>query len=97
MIDDQIKNQKADNVSLYFRDLNNGPWISINGQEKFSPASLLKVPLMIALFKIAEQDPQFLKKIIKAEDDSSQIFSQNIKPTKIISPGEEYSIEELIK
>jgi beta-lactamase class A len=43
-------------VSYYFRDLNNGLWTGINERESFSPASLFKVPLMIALLKKAESD-----------------------------------------
>lgn len=45
-------------VSYYFRDLNNGYWIGINERESFSPASLFKVPLMIALLKKAQSDPK---------------------------------------
>ena len=45
-------------VSYYFRDLNNGLWIGINERETFSPASLFKVPLMIALLKKAQADPK---------------------------------------
>jgi beta-lactamase class A len=48
-------------VSYYFRDLNNGLWTGINERETFSPASLFKVPLMIALLKKAETDPGILK------------------------------------
>ncbi|MCG9880186.1 MAG: class A beta-lactamase-related serine hydrolase [Bacteroidia bacterium] len=45
-------------VSYYFRDLNNGLWTGINERETFSPASLFKVPLMIALLKRSETDPK---------------------------------------
>jgi beta-lactamase class A len=54
-----FKNTHKDlHVSYYFRDLNNGLWMGINEQESFSPASLFKVPLMIALLKKAESDPK---------------------------------------
>jgi len=59
----KIQNErKASYVSVYFRSLNLGPWMGINEKEKFSPASLLKVPIMIAALKKAEADPAFLKK-----------------------------------
>jgi beta-lactamase class A len=45
-------------VSYYFRDLNNGLWTGVNERESFSPASLFKVPLMIALLKKAQSDPK---------------------------------------
>lgn len=55
---EKLKNDHKDlHVSYYFRDLNNGLWTGINERETFSPASLFKVPLMIALLKKAEKDP----------------------------------------
>jgi beta-lactamase class A len=56
-------------VSVYFRDLNNGPWFGINENEKFSPASLIKVPVMIAYFKLAETNPEILDKQITVTHD----------------------------
>jgi beta-lactamase class A len=47
-------------TSIYYRDFKNGPWILINGEETFTPASLLKVPIMIALYKLAETNPAIL-------------------------------------
>lgn len=52
------KTHKDLHVSYYFRDLNTGLWTGVNELETFSPASLFKVPLMIALFKKAEIDPK---------------------------------------
>lgn len=51
----------ASRVSVYFRDLNNGPWFSVNPEEDFIPASLLKVPTMIGVLRAAERDPDFLR------------------------------------
>jgi hypothetical protein len=62
IIDSHIAKKDVDLVSLYLRDLNNGPWMAINGENKFSPASLLKVPLMMAYFKLAEEDEALLNK-----------------------------------
>jgi len=54
-----IKKEKENgaflDISVYFRDLNNGPWFGINENDMFSPASLLKVPLMMLYFKLAEK------------------------------------------
>jgi len=48
-------------VSYYYRDLNNGLWTGINEKETFSPASLFKLPLLIAFLKKAETQPEILK------------------------------------
>ncbi|MFA5828556.1 MAG: serine hydrolase [Candidatus Shapirobacteria bacterium] len=101
---DQIKNAistetKTGNISyasVYFRDLNNGPWFGINEKDDFSPASLIKVPLMIAYYKQAETDPTILEqKITNTQvDDASN--SQNIIPEVTLTPNRSYSVDELI-
>jgi beta-lactamase class A len=83
-------------VSVYLRDLNNGPWIGINEQEKFSPASLLKVPLMISYFKMAESDPQILEKKLLVDQDGRDILSQNMLPMFKVETGKEYRVADLI-
>ncbi len=86
----------VNHVSVYFRDLNNGPWFGINQDELFSPASLVKVPLMIAYYKLAQDNPQILnQRITNNLPDFTD--DQNIKPKKTIVPQQEYSIDELIE
>jgi hypothetical protein len=41
--------------SVYFRDLNNGPWVGVNEKEFFSPASLMKTPILIGFLKNVEK------------------------------------------
>ena len=94
---EKIREKQAQNISIYFRDLNNGPWLSINGEEKFSPASLLKVPLMIAYFKLAENNPSLLNKKIKVTEEYKNTITQNIPPAQILEVNKEYSVEDLIE
>lgn len=86
----------ASYVSVYFRDLNNGPWFSINPEDDFIPASLLKVPTMISALHIAERDPAFLKRkeVIPANFPIDQsVKLQNHEP---LTPGASYSVDELL-
>ena len=96
IINQKINNQKISFASVYYRDLNNGPWFSINGDEYFSPASLIKVPVLMAYLKEAENYPSLLsKKIIDTKPfDYSQ---QNITPTQTLEINKEYTVEELIE
>jgi beta-lactamase class A len=87
-----------DNVSLYFRDLNNGPWVGINEKEVFSPASLLKVPILIELLHEAESDPSLLDKVIEISPlYINSNISQNIKPEKPLNVGGKYSLLDIAK
>lgn len=82
-------------IAVYFRDLNNGPWFGINSSAPFTPASLMKVPLLIAYYKQAEEDPSILQKKIVFEQ-AGDSFSQNIVTGDRLVVGKEYTVEELI-
>ena len=56
--DAKLKNTVS-SASVYFR--RSTQWIGINENDKYAPASLLKVPVMIAYFSEAENDPAVLK------------------------------------
>lgn len=81
-------------ASVYYRDLNEGPWIGINEKENFSPASLVKVPLMIAYFKAAETNPDILKQVVTTNQDYNN--KQTILPIVTLIPNQNYTVEELI-
>ena len=82
-------------ISVYFKDLNSGAWIGIDEEEEFSPASLLKLPLMITSFKLAESDPTFLQNSIKYQKEESYV-EQITLPEQPLIEGETYTLEELI-
>jgi beta-lactamase class A len=99
------KKHLATHVSVYFRDLNNGPWFGINDDVAFSPASLLKVPAMMAVYKIAEEDPEFLyyqlpfTTSLRMHNDvkgNLELPSEYLPPDNLI-PGEEYNVMELLE
>lgn len=82
-------------TSVYYRDLNNGPWFGINEREEFSPASLLKVPLMMSILKNAEIRPALLaEKVVFDKDGDYE--AQMVKPEKTIKAGDALTVDELI-
>ncbi len=95
-IDKEIMNGDISFSSVYYRDLNNGPWFGINEKEYFSPASLIKVPLMMAYFKIAQSNPGILDKEI-INDEPFNPEEQNIKPEITVEPNKTYKIIDLIE
>lgn len=94
-IDEWAQSGVVENVSIQFRDLENGPTMSINVQEEFAPASLLKVPLLMAVYRKSEKEPDFLKNKITVNvnliDDN-----QAIEPEKSVEKGKTYSIDDLL-
>lgn len=84
-------------TSIYYRDLKTGEEIAINNKEKFYPASLRKVPLVMALYKAVENNPDYLvqtKVNLTGTDQNSQ---QEIMPKKFAETGKTYSLKELVE
>jgi beta-lactamase class A len=91
-----IHDGRAESISIYYRDLNNGPWIGINEDELFTPASLLKLPILIAALKYSEKESGFLQKLVVFGADSKDEFNPNIKDEMIVL-GKSYSLLELLE
>ncbi len=87
-------------VSVYFRELNDGLWFSIGDTRRFTPASLRKVPLMIALLKKAESgqgaDSRLLDREVVFDLSRDYNADQNIKPSRVMVHGHKYTVKDLI-
>lgn len=96
--DDHTRHPGVERISVYFRDLNNGPWFGVNQDSTFTPSSLLKLPIAIAFYKKAESEPIILKTKVKYEQDfGDRIPDQKFDPAKPIEKGKTYTIEQLIE
>ena len=93
--DDSLK------VSVYARDLNNGPWVGIDEKERYISASLMKVPVMMMLLKQVEQGRLSLEDELVYEpeklDPMRDINNDALEDVALMVPGESYSIAELMK
>lgn len=96
-INEQKNKSDIEEVSIYFRDLNNGPWFGVNEKAIFSPASLLKLPVAITYLKHSEKDSDILNKKIKFEKAKYDSFYQLLDPKEKIQIGKEYDVNELIQ
>lgn len=84
-------------AAVYFRDLNNGPAFGVDDEDEFFPASLLKVPVMIAYYRWSELEPGLLSKEVLFETPRDFGVSVAIKPQAVLSPGTKYTLDELIR
>ena len=92
LVDDiQRKNPKIVYVTVYFRNLNDGIWFGINEKQCFIPASLLKVPVMMAVLKIAEKDPSVLDRQLECHIPPSPVSPPELKK------GRMYSVDTLLE
>lgn len=82
-------------VSVYFRDLENGPWFGIEPDAPFAPASLMKLPVLIAYYKHAETMPQLLS--LKIETGGDVSTEQMLPREESLKAGETYTVDELLR
>ncbi len=83
----------ASEVSIYFRDLNMSEWVGVNQNASYYPASLLKVPVLIAYYKEAEVSPGILSQQVVYRPVNSSQFDA---PSTLV-PGKSYSVEQLLE
>lgn len=95
LIEDKQKANWVTHVSVYFREMNNGLGFDIYGQEKFAPASLAKVPLLLAYLKWAEAQPGLLAKTI-VYNMTDATAPQTIKPAVTLERGKSYTVDDLL-
>jgi beta-lactamase class A len=95
-VEEQIRAGRARDVSIYYRDLIDGPWFGVNQGRKYNPASLMKVPVMIAWLKRAERDPGVLQTRLLFEEYRFPARPQTIAPTRTLESGRLYTIDELL-
>ena len=99
LIDKKIKDQEAEVIAVYFRDLEPVRWMGINENLGFDPGSLLKVPVMIAYLKMAESDQGILtRKVYYSNQRHTEIYD-NSGPSvfKTLKSDRFYTTKELIR
>lgn len=95
-INKYLADKKAKTISVYF-DTRDGRWLGIDQTEKYFPASLMKVPTMIAFYKLAESHPEILTKKVLYTGSADANKIEYFKPTHALVPGQSYTIGQLIE
>lgn len=87
----------VEETAVYFRSLSDGLWFGIDEKKAFSPASILKIPVMLTYFKMAEDNPDILNKKIKYEPQDTEGFVPEVRQDSTAKIGKYYSIDDLIR
>lgn len=82
-------------VSMYYQDLETGEWFGVNDEERYVPASLMKVSLLVAYLKFSETEPQVLNETIV--NDGRYTSQANVPPAQRLALNREYTIAELLE
>lgn len=94
-IEAEIAKYPETHIGFYFNDLDNAGWFGINEDEKFIPASLLKLPMLISYYKLRETEPNLFdqKLLIKGTDLN---LNRTVNEASTITLDKMYSVGELL-
>lgn len=84
-----------DKSSVYLKILNSRDFITINEEDQFHPASLIKLPLLMTYLQMEERNPGTLNK--KIVFHPLQGLPNQTYKSKKIEPEKSYTIKELLK
>lgn len=96
LIEEEIAKYNDVKVGFYFNDLANAGWFGVNEDEKFIPASLLKMPMLIAYYKLRENETDLFEKQIAYQGKDFNI-DRNTTEASNIQPGNTYSVQNLLR
>ncbi len=82
-------------VSVYFRNMNDASWMSIDCDKNYYPGSLMKVPIMIYYLKKEEQHPGYLNRELLYTNKANGKIAQSFQGDSI-HPNKKYKISELL-
>jgi len=95
---EEVKKDKSVSISVYVRNLNNGPWFGIGEDDQFSPIRSLKMPIFIAYLKWSEKNPDILDKMLTIpKDDSRATVNLFFIPENKLEINESYSVSRLLE
>lgn len=83
-------------VSVYFLYLKTGSGFGIRESERFAPHNLLKLPVMIAYFKLAETSPDILQKKLTFTGRTAVGATSRLKTPRPLERGKTYTAGDLI-
>lgn len=84
-------------ISVHFLDLVTNQSVGISETEKYAPASLVKLPVVISIYRMAENDPSILTRVVTpSASEITDEKDQNFAPKAILRAGIPYTFEELI-
>lgn len=84
-------------AAVKFSDIEASQGFTIDPSEQFDPASLTKVPLAMAYYTLAENDPSVLNQTITYTGTNDLDADEQIEsPTQLV-PGRTYTVEQMIE
>jgi beta-lactamase class A len=95
-LEEAKNNNLINEASLYFRLPDTGDWFAIHPEIKYTPASLIKVPIMMAFYHLEENRPNLLSQLLIATPSGTP-EPEHYSPLVTLVPNQSYTIDHLIR
>lgn len=94
-----LNDKRIRGISVQYIDLRSGNEISINPDKRYIPASLMKIPLLIAVYKLEEEKPGSMKQNLPLYRIDDDLINKNLEENETYSyqPQKSYTLEDLTK
>ncbi len=88
---------EIEQASIFFRELNGGPSFGVRSRTGYVPASLLKLPTLLAVLKRAERRPGLLRESVRFAGPRDELEMVASRQPERLEPGRSYTVEELCR
>jgi hypothetical protein len=96
-VNSAIHNDKANDISIYYRDMTTDRWIGVNVNDTYAAASMLKVGTLISFYREYQDNPELIqKRTTVPEQDVGNDKQDFFPPTHHTDIGKSYTAGELI-
>ncbi|MFI5361015.1 MAG: serine hydrolase [Elusimicrobiota bacterium] len=93
-----LKNEGlVDSVSIEFAGIEKTAQFDVNPDLKFKPASMVKLPIMIAFLKHRDNEREILNRRLTLQAMPPNPFTPEFPPKRRLPVGKEYSVNELLE
>ena len=96
-VGEAVRSGRVREMSVYYRDLVDGSWFGVNEDRRYDPASMMKVPVMVAWLKRAEKDPQVLQQVLVFDERTYPGSDQILPAERSLLPRGRYTVDELLR
>lgn len=84
-------------ASVRFSDIEAQEAFTINSDEQYDPASLTKIPLAMAYYSLAQDDPSVLSQMITYSGSPDLDATEQIESPTQLTPGQSYTVQNMIQ
>lgn len=96
-INDLRQKNHLTEASVYYRDLKNGPTFAINEDSIYTPASLLKLTILMTYYRETQTQPGLLENVITYDTPIETPWFRQQDTGALLEIGKSYTIKELLE